>query len=145
MSAFCSTRRTGVPCWLTSTTVSKIRSTKIGARPIEGSLHVRREVRLVRTLEGAHLEVLGDAHAREQPATLGALRDAALHDRVSRGARDVLPLERDVPLPWAVDAIDGPKGRGFPGPVGTYEGDDLALADTQRDALQRVDRTVIEM
>src|SRR2546423_261801 len=37
MSAFCSTRRIGVPCWLISFTISKIFSTKIGASPIDGS------------------------------------------------------------------------------------------------------------
>ena len=37
MSAFCSTRRIGVPSLLIATIVSKIRSTKIGASPMEGS------------------------------------------------------------------------------------------------------------
>ena len=106
-----------MPCLLTSTTVSKIRSTKIGARPIDGSSRsrsfgraisarpiahiccsppdivpafcVRRSLSrgksvntrsmssakfsLSRPLERAHLEVLGDAHAREQPPALRAL------------------------------------------------------------------------
>ena len=37
MSAFCSTSRIVVPCSLISSMISKIRSTKIGARPIDGS------------------------------------------------------------------------------------------------------------
>ena len=160
-----------MPCLLTSTTVSKIRSTKIGARPSDGSsssrsfglrhqrapdrahlllaaghrpgllraplleareerehaLHVVREVLLVRRAGTRPSRGSRDAHAREEPPALGALRDAALHDRVRRRARDVVALEADRPLPRPVEAVDRAQRRGLPGAVRADQRHDLAL------------------
>ncbi len=100
---------------------------------------------LSRALEGAHLEVLRHRHAREQPPPLRALRDAALDDRVRRRVGDVAALEADRALPRPVEAVDGAQGRRLAGAVRADQGHDLAGADAQRDALERVDGAVVDV
>src|SRR5581483_9709895 len=60
---------------------------------LEDTVHVLADPGTVVPLERSHLEVLGHAHAREQPAAFGRLRDAALDDLVRRRRRDVAPFE----------------------------------------------------
>src|SRR5829696_5178653 len=56
MRAFCSTSSTVVPCRLISSTISKMRSTKIGASPIEGSSRSRSFGRAISARPIAHLQ-----------------------------------------------------------------------------------------
>ncbi len=99
--------------------------------------------RPVRTLVGAHLEVLADAHAREQPAPFGGLGDPHLDDVVRRLRGDLAALEADRAAPRPVQAVDRAERRRLAGAVGPDQRDDLALAHLQRDTLDRVDGAVV--
>src|SRR4029450_1733437 len=80
----------------------------------------------LRSLIRTHLEVLEDAHTREDPPSFRGLRDAHLHDVVRRRVRDVSALEDDAPLAGVVGAVDRTKGRRLSGSVRPDERDDLA-------------------
>src|SRR2546423_10862292 len=56
--------------------------------------------------------------------------------------RDVAPLETNPSAARAVQAVDRAQRRRLSGPVRTDQRHDLALANVDRDSLQRFDRTV---
>ena len=88
----------------------------------------------------AEAEVLLDAQLDERAASLGDVRDLLPRRRLRR-APDRRPVEED--LAAAADrAGDGAEGGRLPGPVGAEDGDDLALADGERDAVEGGDRPV---
>src|SRR5213080_4397389 len=82
MSAFCSTSRIGVPCWLISLTISKILSTKIGARPIDGSSSEQLRPRHERPPHRAHLLLAAGHRPGLLVAPLGEPREE-LEDAVA--------------------------------------------------------------
>src|SRR4051812_45999708 len=92
--------------------------------------------------ERAHLEVLEDRHAREDPPALGRLRDADLGDGVARQPLDLGAVEDDAAHPRRHDARDRAQRRRLAGAVRADERDDLAFVDLERDALERLDRAV---
>ena len=94
-------------------------------------------------LEGAHLEVLHHAHAREETPAFGRLADAHLDDRMRRVLRDVPALEADLPLARVVQAVDRPQGGRLARAVRPDERHDLAVVDVERHALDRMDRAVV--
>jgi hypothetical protein len=123
-----------------------LRATLVEPRKeLEHAVHVGGEVLLVRALEGAHLEVLRHGHPRKQAASFGALRDPTLDDRMRAGGGDVAALELDRTLSWTVEPVDRAQRRGLAGAVRTDERDDLAGLDAERDALERVDRPVVDV
>src|SRR4051794_14174523 len=92
--------------------------------------------------EGAHLEVLEDAHAREDAPSLRRLGDPDLGDLVAGETLDLGAVEEDAAGPRRHDARDRPQRRRLARAVGADERDDLALVDLERDALERLDRAV---
>src|SRR6185437_14270201 len=107
------------------------------------AVYVLADLVAVAALEGAHLEVLDDGHPREELAALRRLRDAHLHDVVRRGLRDVLALERDRALARVVEPVDRAQRRRLARAVRADHRHDLALANLERDALERVNRAVV--
>src|ERR687887_170888 len=103
----------------------------------------RLAVAAVGALEGAHLEVLEHAHAREQPPAFRRLGDAPLDDVVGGGMRDVAALEANPSAPRAVEPVDRAERRRLAGAVRADQRHDLARLDLDRDALQRLDRAVV--
>src|SRR5439155_7748735 len=93
----------------------------------------------------AHLEVLGHAHAWEQTAAFGRLRDASLDDLMCGGRRDVAPEEADRALPRPVEPVDRAERGRLAGAVRAEQRHDLAFMHLERDPLQRVDRAVVGM
>src|SRR6266511_2361682 len=96
----------------------------------------------VGALERPHQQVLEHAHPRKEPTAFRRLRDAALDDVVRRVGRDVLALEADPPAARVVEAVDRPQCRRLAGTVRSDQRHDLALADRDRDSLERLDRPV---
>jgi hypothetical protein len=92
---------------------------------------------------GAHLEVLEHGHAVKDLASFRALGYALGDHLVGGRALYLLAVEDDLALPRREDAVDGAECRGFSGPVGADERDDLPLLDRERDALQGVDVPVV--
>ena len=68
------------------------RSARIGKRS-KSALQVGRDRGRVAAQIAAHLQILGDAHMREDAPALRAMRDAEREDAARRRARDVLALE----------------------------------------------------
>src|SRR6266571_5018193 len=108
----------------------------------EDTVQVLSDLRPIRALKGAHLEVLDHRHAREELAALGRLRDPAPHDLVRRRPRDVLVFEEDRASARTVETVDRAERRGLARAVRADQRDDLACTDLQRDPLQRFDRAV---
>ena len=179
-----------MPCLFTSTIVSKIRSTKIGASPIDGSSRrssfgramsarpiahiccsppdivpafcVRRswsrgkssktrsmslgEVLLVGALERAHLEVLrAPSCAGRAAAPPGSGRSRFF--TIACGSDCVMsaPSKRIVPCRGWFRPLIARSVVDLPGAVRADQRDDLACLDPERDALQRVDRAVVDV
>src|SRR5919197_294575 len=103
----------------------------------------RLAVAAVGALEGANLEVLEHAQAREQPPAFRRLGDAPLDDVVGGGMRDVAALEANPSAPRAVEPVDRAERRRLAGAVRADQRHDLARLDLDRDALQRLDRAVV--
>ena len=80
---------------------------------------------------------------RRRPSGLCAM--PAADDLVRRRHRDVAPLEADAALAGAVEPVDRAKRRRLARAVGADQRHDLACADPERDALERVDRAVVEV
>src|SRR5437763_13302234 len=93
-------------------------------------------------LERAHQQVLEHAHPREETSALRRLRDPTLDDVVCRRARDVAALEANPPAAGVVEAVDRAQRRRLTRAVGPDQRHDLALANVDRDALERLDRPV---
>ena len=91
---------------------------------------------------GAHVQVFLHGHAREDPAALGDMGDAQLHDPVRRRAGDALSQKGQRSAPAAHQARYGFERGGLPGAVGADQRDDLALVDLKAHALDGVDRAV---
>src|SRR5438552_621300 len=98
-------------------------------KELEDAVAVLADPAPILALEGAHLEVLEHAHAREEPPPLRRLRDAHLHDLVGRRRGDVAVPERDRALPRPVQAVDRPERRRLAGAVGPDQRDHLAVED----------------
>src|SRR5690606_4507325 len=95
--------------------------------------------------EAAHHQVLGHRQVLEDPAPFRRDGDAAAHDVVGVLVRDVLALERDGALARARVAADRHQQRGLAGAVGADQGDDLALVDLDRYAIERLDGAIVGM
>jgi len=70
------------------------------------------------------------------------MTDAELDDLVGGQAGQLMPLEADRPALCLEQLTDGAHGGGLAGTVGAENGDDLTLADLQRDPLDRRDAAV---
>src|SRR5699024_10956010 len=124
-----------------------------GAGTLVGALHEHREAFedprelfrhefLVGVEVGAELEVLVDGEAREHSAVLGHEGDAAPGDLRAGFVVDRLAIEVDGSPARPVGSGDRGEGRRLPGPVGTYQGNELPLLHPQVDPFQRGDRAV---
>jgi hypothetical protein len=111
----------------------------------EDALDVVADAGAVAARERAHLEVLAHRHPREDPPALGRLGDAQGSDLVPGEAGDLDALEADVARPGRHDAGDRSQRRGLPRAVGADQRHDLAVADLERDALERLDRPVVRV
>ncbi len=90
----------------------------------------------------AEPQVLLDGQLDEGSAALGDVRDPEPRDRVGAGASaERTAAEDDRPLA-ADGAGDGAQRRRLAGAVGAEDGDDLALADLEADAVERLDGPV---
>ncbi|MGY4377548.1 hypothetical protein ACVWZ3_005187 [Bradyrhizobium sp. i1.3.6] len=89
-----------------------------------------------------HLEVFRHAHAREDAAAFRRLRDAQMGDLVGRNVGDVSAFVQDLAGAGARLAEDRHHQRRLAGAVGADQRDDLAGADLDIDALQRLDLAV---
>ena len=95
--------------------------------------------------ERTDLEVLLDRERREDLAPLGDLADTEVADPVARLAGDVGAAEADASGPRPLHAGDGADQAGLAGAVGADDGDQLAAAHLQRDAVQRLGVAVEEV
>src|SRR5690606_34301643 len=86
--------------------------------------------------EGAHLEVLLDREGGEDVLYLRHVAQPAAHDALGWHAGDVVAVEPHAALPGLQQAEDELHHRRLPGAVRADDGDDLALLDPQRHALQ---------
>src|SRR2546427_590617 len=100
------------------------------------------ELRPRRRHETAHLEVVLDAHAREEAPALGHVGHAELHDPVRWGRRQVDASHDDRPLGWPDEAGHDSHQRRLAGAVGSDDADGLALANLQRHVEQRLETPV---
>ena len=86
---------------------------------------------------GAEPEVLLDRQATEDPAVLGDQREATPHDRLGGAAGDGPPANRHLASGGRAQPHDGVQQGRLASPVGTDEGDHLALLDRQRGVADR--------
>src|ERR1019366_3972145 len=87
---------------------------------------------------GAHIQVLDRRQGRENLAAFGDLTDAETADLMPRPAGDIQAAEIDVAACRLVHPGDGADERGLAGAVGADNGDDGALLDLERDAVERL-------
>ena len=105
-------------------------------------LHIGRDLGLVVTDVGAHLQVLDDGHAGEHAAPLRHHGQPFL-DQVPRAfALDAFAHVFDVAALQRQRASDGFHGGGFAGAIGADQRDQLALVDFKINALDRLDAAV---
>src|SRR4029077_1411683 len=90
----------------------------------------------------ADLEVLEHRHAREDPPTLGDLRDAKPHDFERRQPGDVAPFEPDLPAGRSRQAAKRHQQGRFAGPIGADQRHYLAGTDFEIDPSERLDIAV---
>ena len=93
----------------------------------------------------AHLQILFHGHAGKNTPSLGTLHKPVLHDLIGRHRADHLAHELDRTAFRLQKAGDRIQNGAFSGAVRTDQRHDLAVGDLQRDALDRVDRAVINM
>ena len=91
----------------------------------------------------AHLEVFGNRQRRENLPALGHLADAEIADAMARPAGDIGAAEQDAAARRPQHAGDGADQRGLAGAVGADDGDDRALLDVERHAVERL-RVAVE-
>ncbi len=111
----------------------------------EHALDVGGDAGLVLAHERAHLQVLGDGHAREHAAPLGHHHQALLHQVPGALAADALALVQDVAVGQPQRASDGLHGRRLARAVGADERDQLARAHIEIDALDGLDAAVAHL
>ena len=92
---------------------------------------------------GAHLEILVTRQGRKHLPAFGDLADAEIADAVARPAGDVGAAKHDAAARRRLHAGDGADQRGLAGAIGADDGDDLALRDLERHAVERL-RVAIE-
>ena len=92
---------------------------------------------VLRTIEPVG-HVLGDGHVREERVVL----EDGIHVPVEGwDARDVLPVQQDAALAGQLEAGDHAQRRRLPRSGRTQHGEELAVADLQIDAGDRLDVT----
>jgi hypothetical protein len=112
--------------------------------PREGGehlVHVARDLGLVLADEGAHQQILGDGHAREHAAALGHHCQAALEQLVGSLALGTGAEHVDAAGP-GLGAGDRLEAGGLARAVGADQGDQLAGAHLERDALHGLDAAI---
>ena len=95
-------------------------------------------------LPGRDAQVVLHAQVGEDPLAAGHLGHAEAGDLVGRQVGDVAPVEDDGAVVGLDHPADGPQQRRLAGAVGADEGDDLALADLDRDVGQDDDAVVAD-
>src|SRR4029077_12950594 len=91
---------------------------------------------------GADVEILCDRERRKDLPPFGDLADAEVADPIARPARDIGAAIGDVAAPAAQHAGNGADQRGLTGAIGADNGDDGALLDVERHAVERLDVAV---
>ena len=90
--------------------------------------------------KGNTLEFSASTESRvKDAAAFRAVDDAPPHDLGRRRLRDVLAAEPHVPRLGPDEPREHTERRRLPGAVGADEGDDLAVAHPERDALEGAD------
>ncbi len=97
---------------------------------------------LVLAGERTQAQVLLHGEPREDPPTLGGVRQTELDDVVGGDRGEVLALEGDRAGHRAQQARDGAQGGRLAGTVGADQRDDVALVDVEGDALDGLDLAV---
>ena len=108
----------------------------------EHHVNVVGDFRLVFADVGAHLQVFGDGHAREDAAAFRHHGQAFAHQVPGALALDAFAHVLDVAFGRCQRAGDGFHGGGFAGAVGADERDELAFADFEVNALDGLDAAV---
>ena len=80
---------------------------------------------------------------REYLTTFGHLANAKIADLVARPTGNIGAAIEDAPARGLVHPGNGADQRGFAGAVGADDGDDRALLDLERDAVERL-RVAVE-
>ncbi len=111
----------------------------------EDGLEVARDGRLVATQIGPRIQVLEHREVGEDAPALGHVGDAETHDPLGRAAVDAHAVEPDLARARRREARDRAQRRALARAVGADEGDDVALLDLHRDALERGDLVVVNV
>ena len=111
---------------------------KVGAHALE----VTHDLRAVSSHVRPHREVLFDREVRKDASPLRTVGDAGLEHIGGLEAADHAVLEKDAPRGRAEEAGDRAERGRFAGAVGPDETHELAPADLQIEAAQRLDRPV---
>ena len=93
--------------------------------------------------QSAHFEIFGDRKRRENLPAFRHLADAEIADAMARPAGDIGRAEQDAPARRPQHAGDGADERSLAGAVGADDGDDRALFDVERYAIERL-RVAVE-
>jgi len=100
---------------------------------------------LVIAREGAHLQVLLDGQRREDLASFRHVDHAAAHDVLRRHRFQRLAAQEHITDARPQEAGNRLQGRGLAGAVCADQGHDLAFLNGEADALQGVNRAVVDV
>ena len=92
----------------------------------------------------AHEDVVHDGHVGEDAQVLEGARHADAGGRGRRESRDLLAGELHAAGRERLQAADDVEQRGLAGAVGTDQGGDLALADLERDLVDRLEAAEVD-
>src|SRR5438309_1376827 len=110
---------------------------------LERALEPRRQIAPGNRV-AAHEQVLEHGELDEDVASLRHVPDAGRDDLVRGRARDVAPLIEDAAARGLHQSRNRPERGGLAATVGPEEGDDLAAAHRERDALHRAPPAVVD-
>ena len=108
----------------------------------EDALDVRLDRRAIGACVGAHREVFLDRQRAEHAAALGHHREAAADELERRVAGDVVAVVADRARLDRQQPADALQRRRLARAVGADQADELAVADVEVDALDRLDAAV---
>ena len=112
-------------------------------KQIKHALHVRPDL-VVLTDESAHLQVLGDGHAREDAASLGHHHQALARQIPRALVTNEHAIEPDVTRPRRQQSGEGLERGGLASAVGSDQAHELARMHLEADARDGSDRTVVD-
>src|SRR6185295_3005780 len=100
---------------------------------------------LIGEKEGTDLEIFSDGQAAEDAAAFGHLDDTPADDAVSRNIAQGLAVISDLTLAGTENSRNRLQRRALASTIGADEGDNLVLAEFERDAFQSMDLSIVDM